>query len=113
MSKEQNELRKILSSNIKRWRSILGITQEKLAESAGISVNMVNDIEGCRTWVSDKTLIHLAEALETEVWSLFLPHSRTHNENIAVSDSHIAHELRDIKKNFDIQFEKALKMRGF
>jgi transcriptional regulator with XRE-family HTH domain len=112
MGKEQNELRKILSANIKNWRSILGITQEKLAESAGISVNMVNDIESCRTWVS-KTLIRLAEALETEVWSLFLPHSRSHTENTAVSGSQIARELRDIKKKFDIQFEKALKAKGF
>jgi hypothetical protein len=73
---------------------------------------MVNDIEGCRTWVSDKTLIQLAEALETEVWSLFLPNSRSHNENIAVSAVEIAHELRSIKKNFDVQFERVLKMRG-
>jgi DNA-binding XRE family transcriptional regulator len=44
------QLRKTLSENIKQQRKILSLTQEKLAESADISPNMVNDIEGCRTW---------------------------------------------------------------
>jgi transcriptional regulator with XRE-family HTH domain len=112
MNREQQDLRKNLSSNLKNRRSILGITQEKLAENAEISVNMVNDIEGCRTWVSDKTLIRLAAALKTEVWSLFLPDSRFANKNEAPSDLELARELQGIKKNFDFQFEKALKMRG-
>ncbi|MDR0662745.1 MAG: hypothetical protein LBF80_01515, partial [Spirochaetaceae bacterium] len=31
------------------------MSQEKLAELADVSVQTVNFIEGCRTWVSDKT----------------------------------------------------------
>jgi transcriptional regulator with XRE-family HTH domain len=112
MNREQQDLRKILSSNLKNRRSILGITQEKLAENAEISVNMVNDIEGCRTWVSDKTLIRLAAALRTEVWSLFLPDLRFANGKGAPADIELARELQGIKKNFDVQFEKALKKRG-
>jgi len=48
-------LRKTLSANIKRYREHLGLTQEKLAETAGISANMVNDIEGFRTWFSQRS----------------------------------------------------------
>ncbi|MDR0662807.1 MAG: helix-turn-helix domain-containing protein [Spirochaetaceae bacterium] len=112
MNSDQLDLRRALSANIKNRRSILGITQEKLAEKAEISVNMVGDIEGCRTWVSDKTLIRLAVVLKTEVWSLFLPGTPQSNENTAISEFEFAHELQNIKRNFDIQFENALKARG-
>ena len=59
------ELRKILSKNIKDKRKLLSLTQEKLAEATELSPQTINDIEGCRTWVSDKTLIKLAEVLHT------------------------------------------------
>lgn len=59
----QAELREILSSNIKFYRKRLLLTQEKLAERTGLSAQTINDIEGCRTWVSDKSLIRISEAL--------------------------------------------------
>ena len=31
----------------------MGFSQEKLAELAEVSDQTINDIEGCRTWVSD------------------------------------------------------------
>jgi hypothetical protein len=34
---------------------------------------MINGIEGCRTWVSDKTLIALADALGVEAFQLLMP----------------------------------------
>lgn len=59
------DLRRILSKNIKDKRKLLSLTQEKLAEATELSPQTINDIEGCRTWVSDKTLIKLAEVLHT------------------------------------------------
>jgi transcriptional regulator with XRE-family HTH domain len=112
MDEEIVTLRKILSTNIKNQRAILGITQEKLAEKADISANMMNDIEGCRTWVSDKTLIRLASALETEIFRLLLPNSMSDNDVSAVLALEIARDLQTIKKNFDVQFENALKAKG-
>jgi ribosome-binding protein aMBF1 (putative translation factor) len=67
MEEKTINLRKILSVNIKKQRENLGLSQEKLAEKAGISTNMVKDIEGCRTWISDKTLVKLAFALEINI----------------------------------------------
>lgn len=59
------ELRETLSKNIKSKRKLYSLTQEKLAEETGLSAQTINDIEGCRTWVSDKTLVKLATALNT------------------------------------------------
>lgn len=59
-------LRKILSTNIRNLRAKYHLTQERLAENAEISLPYLSDIEHCKTWVSDKTLIKLAKALHTE-----------------------------------------------
>lgn len=69
----QLELREYLSLNIKKRREIFTFTQEKLAEEAGLSAQTINDIEGCRTWVSDKSLIKIAEALHTTPAELLIP----------------------------------------
>ena len=69
----QDELRQCLSTNIKIYRKHLFLTQEKLAERAGLSAQTINDIEGCRTWVSDKSLIKIAESLCTTPAELLLP----------------------------------------
>ena len=70
---ESRKLREVLSSNIKKERKKLGLTQEKLAEIAGLSAQTVNDIEGCRMWVSDKTITRLARVLNVEVYELLVP----------------------------------------
>ena len=73
MKEKKIDIKKILSVNLKKHREKLGITQEELAENAEISTMMVKDIEGCRTWISDKTLISLASALKTDVYRLLMP----------------------------------------
>jgi transcriptional regulator with XRE-family HTH domain len=70
--KKNDDLRALLSRNIKAARARLHITQEKLAEFAGISMPHMRDIENCRTWVSDKTLVGIARALDIEVYQLFI-----------------------------------------
>jgi transcriptional regulator with XRE-family HTH domain len=70
---EPNDLRRTLSLNIKKQRKILGLTQEKLAETTNLSSQTINDIEGCRMWVSDKTILKLAKILHMEAYQLFEP----------------------------------------
>jgi len=94
MKKKTVFLRKILSQNIKNHRELLGISQEKLAEKAGISSNMLRDIEGCRTWVSDTTIINIAAALKTDIYRLFMPPTINEDENYSTV-------LRDLTKTFD------------
>jgi transcriptional regulator with XRE-family HTH domain len=68
-----NTARKLLAANIKARRSDLGLTQEKLAELVDVSYQMLHDIEGCRTWVSDKTLQSLSTALGVDMYELLCP----------------------------------------
>ena len=66
-------VRELLAANIKAKRRELGLTQEKLAELVDVSYQMIHDIEGCRTWVSDKTLQGLSKALEVDIYELLCP----------------------------------------
>jgi transcriptional regulator with XRE-family HTH domain len=70
---KSKNLRKILSENIRKNRTALHISQAKLAESADISVSHILDIEYCKTWVSEKTLAKIAQALNMEAYELLIP----------------------------------------
>ena len=98
--------------NIKKQREILGISQEKLAESAGISSNMIKDIEGCRTWVSDKTLIKLAGALKTDIYRLFISSAIHEDETYKSVVLDLSNILKTIKKDIDLDFKKAMNLWG-
>ena len=110
MDEKNEDLRKILSKNIRIQREIQGISQEKLAEITGISINMIKDIEGCRTWVSDKTLIKLANALKTKTFRLFMV-SLSNNDEIYKTIAHdLSKIIRKTKIVIDFDFEKALEL---
>ena len=116
MKEKPEKIRQILAQNIKKRRENLGLTQEKLAEMTDLSVQTINTLEGCRMWISDKSITRLAKALNVEVFQLFMPHHINTNEldtkNIEVLlefwqktklvvekiDSQIDHEFHEVLK---------------
>jgi transcriptional regulator with XRE-family HTH domain len=52
-----------IGENVRKRRRVLGLTQEKLAERAGIGRHFLSDIETGRRHISVPTLIRLAAAL--------------------------------------------------
>ena len=105
-------IRKILAANIKRFRETEGITQEKLAEKAGISTPMMCDIEGCRTWISDKTLARLSTALKIETYRLFIPDEISGDDASKLLAKEITQEFLRVQKTYNNDIEKILKKRG-
>jgi transcriptional regulator with XRE-family HTH domain len=73
-------LRAILSRNLKRHRSLRGLSQQALAEKADISVTYMGSLERCERWPHPDILVRLANALGVEVRDLFSP------ENPVVAD---------------------------
>jgi len=108
MKGKKPDLRRILAVNLKKQRKTLGLSQEKLAEMAGLSWQTVNSIECHRTWVSDKTLESLADALKIESFQLLLPiediSPKTINSNEAVK------KLVKIKRSFDDSFNEIVNL---
>ena len=68
---EEQELRGILSNNIKRCRLKNDLSQLALAEKMDISTNFLSDIERCKAWISPNTLVKLASVLNIEPYELF------------------------------------------
>jgi transcriptional regulator with XRE-family HTH domain len=66
-------LRRLLSSNIKQFRLNSGLTQENLAEKAGISVPFLGALERGDKWPSPDTLAGIAYGLEVEPYDLLKP----------------------------------------
>jgi len=93
MKEKPEKIRQILAQNIKIRRKRLGISQEKLAEITDMSVQTINTIEGCRMWVSDKTITRLAKALNVEVFQLLIPFNAIKNE-LGLSPAALLQELR-------------------
>ena len=72
----ENELKAVFSDNIKKYRSGK-FTQETLAEKIGVSAQNINDIEGKRRFPRTDTLVKIANALNVEVYQLFIPQDKT------------------------------------
>ena len=98
-------LRELLSQNIKRFRQKKGWSQAKLAEEMDISTNYLSDIERKRGWVSPFSLVKLANALEIEVFELFVPEETT---PVDVKNA-INKYLEDFSTSLRISFDKSLK----
>ena len=65
MQVNDDNLREVLSQNIKSARLSSNLTQENLAEKSEISLNFLKDIEGSRSGISLVTLINLCNSLNT------------------------------------------------
>jgi transcriptional regulator with XRE-family HTH domain len=88
----------------------LGISQEKLAELADVSAKMINCIEGCRTWVSDKTLVKLARVLRVDVFQLLVPATGGGAKNEGILTAELLSNLRqNIKDDIDAQFDRFIQ----
>lgn len=59
-----DKIGKIFTDNLRYWRKQRGITQEQLAEKAGLSVPGVQKAESGQRWPTPDTVTALARALE-------------------------------------------------
>ena len=84
--KNPQDLRKILSVNIRNARAALRISQAKLAEYAEISLPHLVSIEYRKTWISDKTLEKLARALNKEPYELLVSDEPIRKKDAASED---------------------------
>ncbi|MCL2244821.1 MAG: helix-turn-helix domain-containing protein [Treponema sp.] len=107
-------IRRILSVNIKNYRKVLGYSQEKLAEKAGLSAQTLNDIEGFRRWISSKTMTKLAKALHIEEYQLFLPENENFTKEFQKSSIKNLISLQNsIINSINFQFDKAIDTGDF
>lgn len=107
----EQQLHETLSQNIKKYRKGK-YTQEQLAEKIGVSAQNINDIEGKRRWPRESTLIKIADALEIEVYQLFIPNDlsniqiETTDENKKIRTTIQQQLVSDFRKSMNNMLEK-------
>jgi len=103
MTKKTLEIRNILSKNLKEQRKKLGFSREKFAEISDLSVQTINDIEGGRKWVSDKTITKLSAALHIECYQLLIPEFISQNKKEEPPAKRLLELMKKLKKSVNYQ----------
>lgn len=83
-------LTSIIAINVKYYRSILHISQEVLAEKAGLSSGMIGKVEAQLANPSLKTLERLAKALGVDSYQLLIDPDRQTGETHKDIDSFVS-----------------------
>lgn len=63
---------RVFGSNVRHYRELKGISQEKLAELSGLHRTYISDIERFQRSISLSNVQKIADALEIETYVLFV-----------------------------------------
>ncbi len=63
---------RVFGLNVKKYRSVLGLSQEALAEKSGLHRTYISAIECFKRSISLENIQRLADALEVETYKLFM-----------------------------------------
>lgn len=63
---------KVFSSNVRKYRLLLGLSQEQFAEKCGLHRTYISSVERFQRNVSLENIQKIADALQIEVFKLFL-----------------------------------------
>ena len=94
MENSQDRVRNIFSSNIRRYRSAFGYSQEQLAEVAGFSTSFIAAIETRNKFPSSKSIGKLAAAFGLQPYELFRDPDQQ-EENPAARLGRLKEELKE------------------
>lgn len=97
------QIQKRLGENLRTMRKKNKLTQFELAEKANVSEDTIKSIELCRAWPSERTLALISEALDIDVFYLFLP------TPMSISgDSRIEAEIRQAVTNKYVEYVESV-----
>jgi transcriptional regulator with XRE-family HTH domain len=112
MPKKKANIKEILAANLRENRRKKGLTQEKLAEMANISLRYLAMLELGNSFPSGEMLEKLAKALDIQAFQLFYPSSTPEGALLHLEQSIIANiekvvstALNESENDFSIKRE--------
>ena len=63
---------KVFGTNLRKYRTCLGVSQEKFAEMCGLHRTYISDVERFQRSISLENIQKIADALGVETYKLFL-----------------------------------------
>jgi transcriptional regulator with XRE-family HTH domain len=108
-------VRETFAQNLKINRRKCGLSQEKLAEKADVSTHYIAILEIARSFPTSEVLERIAEALDIEIYELFLvPHAP--NAEFTQFRREIRDDMKqlcdEIKQTVDQAIQKALSEKS-
>lgn len=68
---------KVFGTNLKKYRTQKGISQEKFAEKCGLHRTYISDIECFKRSISLENIQRIADALDIETYKLFVDNNES------------------------------------
>jgi transcriptional regulator with XRE-family HTH domain len=93
------DIKEIFSGNLRKIRRKKGLTQEKLAEKASMSLQYLALLELSRKFPSGEMLERLANALDIETYELLAVASSANNE-LELLRNDIIREVKTLNESF-------------
>lgn len=66
------DILRVFGANLRKYRTTLGISQEKFAEKCGLHRTYISDIECFRRSISLDNIQKIADALNIDTYKLFI-----------------------------------------
>ena len=63
---------RVFGTNVRKYRTQIGISQEKLAEISGLHRTYISDVERFQRSISLENIQKIADALGVETYNLFI-----------------------------------------
>jgi transcriptional regulator with XRE-family HTH domain len=99
------DIKEIFAENLRKIRRKKGLTQEKLAEKANMSLQYLALLEIARKFPSGEMLEKLANALDIETYELLAVAPSAHNE-LELLRNDIIREVKTLNESFAKNLEK-------
>lgn len=74
----------VFSENVRRYRIKINISQEVLAERAGLHRTYISAIECGRRSIALENIQRIADALEIETYLLFIPNQNVYRNEVVL-----------------------------
>lgn len=104
---EPAEIKKVFTSNIRKYRNLNKMTQMELAIEADISVGFLCDIESGKKWGTLETMAKLAKALRVKPYQLLVPEDDK-NETIDIHED-LTGLSADLKQSVDLYINNLIQ----
>lgn len=74
------DILKVFATNVKKYRNIMGLSQEAFSEKAGLHRTYISAVEREKRSIALDNVQKIADALEIETYKLFLEKNDTNND---------------------------------
>jgi transcriptional regulator with XRE-family HTH domain len=101
---KKDPVKDLLATNLKKYRHALGLSQERFAEKLGMGHSMLAAIETQDKFPSSKSLYNISQALNVEVFELFIPEDVEHSKDLTDVGSLREQLKEDLTELIDTRF---------